>query len=82
MLEGVAQGGCSVTIPGSVQETFRCGTKIWISGEILVVGRRLYQVTLEVFSNLNDSIIVRVNKNFNIQELTRIRTTDAYWVNR
>ena len=58
MLEGVAQGGCSVTIPGSVQETFRCGTKIWISGEILVVGRQLYQVTLEVFSNLGDSTVL------------------------
>ena len=58
MLEGVAQGGCSVTIPESVQETFRCGTKIWISGEILVVGRQLYQVTLEVFSKLGDSTVL------------------------
>jgi len=39
VLNWAAQGGGGVTIPGGIQETFRCGTEgHGLVGEILVVG--------------------------------------------
>jgi len=52
-LEQAAQRGGGVTVPGGVQETFRCTkTVLWayIGGKWLV--------GLEVFSNCGDSIIL------------------------
>jgi len=52
-----AQGGGGVPIPGGVQDTCRCGTEgcgYWAGGG----GLGLDLVTLEVFSNLNDSISI------------------------
>ena len=57
-LEQAAQGSGGVTIPAGVQKTCRCG----ISGHglvgIVVLGGRLDLMILEVFSNLNDSMIL------------------------
>ena len=55
-MEWAVQGGGGVTIPGGVQETFRCCTE----GHGLVenIGGRLNWMILEVFSNLGDSMIL------------------------
>ena len=56
-LAQAAQGGGGVTVPGGVQELWRCGTEergqwAWWDGLELDFG------ILEVFSNLNDSMIL------------------------
>jgi len=48
------QGGDGITIPGGVQELWRCGTEWWLVG-MVGVGWCLSMI-LEVFSNLNDSM--------------------------
>ena len=53
-----AQGGGGVTAPGGVQEAWRCGTEGCGQWVILVVGGQLDYMILEVFSNLNDSMIL------------------------
>ena len=53
-----AQGGGGVTAPGGVQEAWRCGTEGCGQWVILVVGEQLDYMILEVFSNLNDSMIL------------------------
>jgi len=56
-LAQAAQGGGGVTVPGGVQEPWRCGTEghgqwAWLGGLVLDL------VILEVFSNLNESMIL------------------------
>ena len=51
-----AQGGGGVSIPGGVPELWRCGTEGRGQWAILVVGRQLDWMSLEVFSNFNDSV--------------------------
>ena len=52
-----AQGGDGVTVPGGVPELCGCGTEDMVSGQV-GVGWWLDQVILEVFSNLNESMII------------------------
>jgi len=47
-LEHTAHGGGGVNIPGGVQELCRCGTE----------GHSLWAIISEVFSNLNDFMIL------------------------
>ena len=56
-LAQAAQGGGRVTIPGGVPEPWRCGTEghgqwVWWDGLGLDLG------TLEIISNLSDSMIL------------------------
>ena len=53
-----AQGSGWVTIPGEVQETCRCGTLGYGLVGMVVLGWRLDLKILEVFSNLNNSVIL------------------------
>jgi len=54
----VVQGNGRVTVPGGVPELWRCGTEGHGQWATLVVGGWLDWVILEVFSNLNDSVIL------------------------
>jgi len=57
-LELAAKGNGAVTIPEGIQETCRCGTsKHGLAGTV-VLGGWLNLEFLEVFSNLNDSMIL------------------------
>jgi len=57
-LEQAAQGSGGVTIPRSVQKTCRCGTSgHGLAGMVLLVGWLDFMI-LEIFSNLNDSMMV------------------------
>ena len=53
-----AQGSGGVTIPGGVQKTCRCGTSGHGLAGVVVIGWQLDLMILEVFSNLNDSMIL------------------------
>jgi len=57
-LEQAAQGGGGVTIPGEFQKTRRCGTSGHGLAGMVVLGSRLDLMILEVFSNLNVSVIL------------------------
>ena len=56
-MEQAAQGGGWVPIPGDVQKTYRCGTSGHGLEGMVVLGWWLDLMILEVFSNLNDSMI-------------------------
>ena len=58
MLEQAAQGGDGITIPGGVHELRRCGTEGCGQWAILMVDRQLDLMNLEVFPNLNDTVIL------------------------
>lgn len=51
-----AQGGGKVTVPGGVQETWRCGTEGHGQWAILVLGGWLDWVIIETVSGLYDSM--------------------------
>jgi len=53
-----AQGCGGVTVPRSVPELWRCGTEGYGLWPVLGMGWWLDLVILEVFSNLNDSMIL------------------------
>jgi len=56
--------------PSGVQKTCRCGTSGHGLAGMVVLGRWLGLMILEVFSNLNDSMILRQNNLFKaLQEL-------------
>jgi len=57
-LEQAAQGSGGVPIPGGVQKTCRCGTSGHGLAGMGVLGWRLDVMILEIFSNLNDSMIL------------------------
>jgi len=57
-LEQAAQGSGGITIPGGVKKTCRCGTSGHGSAGMVVLGWRLEMMILEVFSNLNTSMIL------------------------
>lgn len=52
------QGGGGAIIPGGVKAKGRCSTQGCGQWSILVVGGHLHWVILEVFSSLNDSIVL------------------------
>jgi len=56
-LEQAAQGGGGVPTPGGVQKPRRCGTSGRGLADVVVLVWQLDLMTLEVFSNLNDSVI-------------------------
>ena len=58
VLAWAAQGGGGVTVPGDAQEPWRCGTEGRVLVATLMGSEMLDYVTLEVFSNLNDSMIL------------------------
>ena len=58
MLEQAAQVGGRVTIPGVVQKTCRYGTSGHGLADMMVLGWRLDFMILEVFSNINESVIL------------------------
>ena len=60
MLAQAAQGSGGVPIPGGVQKTRGCGTSGHGLVGMVVLGRQLDFVILEVASNLNGSTIPRV----------------------
>lgn len=51
-------GSAKVSVPESVQETADHGTQCYDFIDQVVFGQRLHLMTLEVFSNLNDSMIL------------------------
>ena len=53
-----AQGGGGVVVPGGVPEPCGCGTEGYSQWATLEVGGWLGWMSLEVFSNLNDSVIL------------------------
>jgi len=55
-LEQVTQGSGGVTVPGGVRLNVVHGDTVYWA--ILVVGGQLDKMILEVFSNLNDSMIL------------------------
>jgi len=57
-LDQAAQGSGGVPIPGGVQKTCGWGTSRHGLAGIVVLGWRLTLMILEVFSNLNDSVIL------------------------
>lgn len=59
-LLGIGMGclGDGVTTPGGVHETTGCGTWSHSFVDKMVVSQRLGFIILEVFSNLNDSMIL------------------------
>ena len=57
-LEQAAQRGGEVTIPGGVQKMCRHGLSGHGLGDMIVLGCRLDLMILEVFSNLNDAMIL------------------------
>jgi len=56
--EQAAQGSGGVIIPGGVQKTCRCGTSGHGLAGMVVLGGQLDLMILEVFSNLNDFMIL------------------------
>jgi len=56
-LEQAVQGGGGVPIPGGVQKTCRCGTAGHALAGLVALGGQLDLMNLEVFSNLDDSMI-------------------------
>ena len=56
--EQAAQGSVGVPTPGGVQKTCRCGTSGHGLAGMVVLGLQLDLMILEVFSNLNDSVIL------------------------
>lgn len=58
MLEHTAQGGGWVSVRGDVQEMFRCYTK-----EHGVVGKYWLYVTMKIFSNLCDNVVLILSRN-------------------
>ena len=60
-LDQAAQGGGWVTFPGGVQKMHRCGTSGHNLAGMVVLGRWLDLMILEVFYNLNDSMILNIN---------------------
>ena len=56
-LEQTAQEGGEVTVPGGVQEAFRCCTEDMVLWEILVIRGQLDSMILEIFFNFGDSMI-------------------------
>jgi len=56
-LEQAAQESGGVTTPGGIQKKCRCGTSGHCLASMVVLGQRLDLMILEVFSNLNDSMI-------------------------
>ena len=61
-MEEAAQGDGGVPIPGGVQKTCRCGTLEYGLVSMVVLGGWLDLMILEVFSNLNDSMIFRLKR--------------------
>jgi len=57
-LEQAAQGSGGVTIPGGVQKMCRYGTSGHGLAGMVLLGGWLDLMILEVFSNLNDSMIL------------------------
>jgi len=57
-LEQAAQEGGWVPIPGGVPKTCRCGTLGHGLAGMVVMGQWLDWMILEVFSNLNDSMVL------------------------
>ena len=57
-LDQAAQGGGGVTIPGGIQKMCRCGTSGHGLAGTGVLGWRLDLIILEVFSNINISMIL------------------------
>ena len=57
-LAQAAQGGGGVTVPGGVQETWRYGAEGRGLVGMVVMGWQLDQMILDVFSNLNYSLIL------------------------
>lgn len=55
-LEWTPRGDGGVTIRGSVQEKTGCGTACHGLADQVVIGQWLDLLTLDVFSNLNDSV--------------------------
>jgi len=58
-LEQAAQGSGGIPIPGSVQKMCRYGSSGHSLAGMVVMGWRLDLVSLEVFSNLRDSVMSR-----------------------
>jgi len=58
VLEQAAQGSGRVTIPGGVQTPRRCGTSGHGLAGVVGLGWQLDLMILEVFSNLNDLMIL------------------------
>jgi len=57
-LDQAAQGGGGVPIPGGIQKPCRCGTSGHGLAGVGVLGWRLDLMIFQVFSNLNDSVIL------------------------
>ena len=57
-LEQAAQGSGGVTIPGGVQKACRCGTSGYGLVSMVVLGGWLDLMILEIFSNLNNPMIL------------------------
>jgi len=60
-LEQAAQGSGGITIPGGVQKMCRSGSSGHGWAGMVVLGWRLDLMILEVFSNLNDSMILQLH---------------------
>jgi len=58
MLEQAAQGSGGVAIPGGIQKMCRYGTSGHGLAGMVVMGWQLDLIILEVFSNLNDSMLL------------------------
>lgn len=69
MLEWAAQRGGGVTVPGGVQEMFRC----WFSVELLVAGEWLDLFILKVFSYFGDSMIIHPDSLAQGREVNLVR---------
>lgn len=58
-MKWAAQGGGGVLIPRGVQGITGCGIQCSRLGDKVGIGHRLDSVILEVFSKLNESLIIR-----------------------
>lgn len=54
-----ALGGDGIIIPGRVQEAAEGGIQCHGPVHLVVLRHRLHSIILEVFSNLNESVILR-----------------------
>lgn len=57
-LDQAAEGSGGVTASGSVRETWRCGAEGQVLVGMMVMDWRLELMVLEVFSNINNSMIL------------------------
>lgn len=57
-LDQAAEGSGGVTVSGSVRETWRCGAEGQVLVGMMVMDWRLELMVLEVFSNINNSMIL------------------------